>query len=120
MTETLTFSLAGAPVTELIIEPLSLAAEAKIFMEPPVVRFLAPNSPVKCSILVEEGRGEQTTLTGLRHLLENRRSGKIQAVLRFTNTQGRRRRIPFSVEVMGSHHEVVWAPGPEEDASPDW
>jgi hypothetical protein len=120
MTETLTFVVRQEQITELIIEPLTPASDARIFMDPPVVRFLGPDQPVRCSILVEEGTGQRSTLTGLRHLLENKRSGKIQVVLRFTDAHGTRKHVPFTVEIMGTRHEVVWVPGREENASPDW
>jgi hypothetical protein len=118
--ETLTFSVREEPVTELVVEPLSQATDAQILMDPHTVRFLEPGRPVTCSILVEEGTGQESMLTGLQFLLEHKRSGKIQVVLRFTDAKRRRKRIPFAVEVMGAHHEVVWVPGREEGASPDW
>ncbi len=103
MTDTLTFFIEGPPVTKLIIEPLDPAVEAKISMDPSEVLFLHPNQPIKCSILVEEGTGQSRTLTGLKHLLEKKRHGKLRISVRFTNAEGKRKRVPFNVEIVGAH-----------------
>lgn len=113
--ETLTFSVTGHPITKLIIEPLSPTGDVQITMDPSEVLLLHPDRPVKRSILVEEG----ITTTGLARLLEKRHGSKIQIVFRFTDAQGKRKRIPFNVEIMGVHHQVEWVPGRAEDASPD-
>ena len=117
--EQVTFSLIGEKVTRLLLEP-SGSNEARIVMDPREVLFLDPDKPVTCSILVADGLEKHSTVTSLVNFLENRKGGKIEVFVRFTNARGQRRRIPFNVEIMGTHHDVAWVPGTEREATPDW
>ena len=119
--ETLTFSMPpekGA-ITKLILEPLA-SGVGYVLIDPPEVLFLHPRQPVTCTVCMQEGPLNRGQAGALVDFLERRRSGKMQVVARFTDAQGARRRLPFNVEIMGSHHQVEWVPGREQKAEPDW
>lgn len=120
--ETLTFSIppGKAPITKLVFEPLT-AITGWLQIDPPEVLFLHPDQPVTCMIVsVNVGTPTRSAGYRLQKFLEQRNGGRIQVVARYTDAQGMRRRLPFTVEIIGADHRVEWVPGRVQNAEPDW
>ena len=119
--EILTFSIApgAGAITKLIFEPLA-AIDGLLVIDPAEILFLHSHQPATCTVFVQEGIGTHTSGCDLRGFLESRKSGKMQVVARYTDAQGIRRRLPFNVELMGTHHQVEWVPGKAQKTEPGW
>jgi hypothetical protein len=104
-------------ITKIIVEP---SADARLAIDPPEIPSLLPGQTVTCTLLVEEGSPDIVSVTTLVGFLRSRRGAKLKVCFRFTDSKGRRRRIPFIAEKIGARHLVHWTPGRVERASPDW